>query len=119
MDCAPKVIDFNPEEQTLLIVVQGTSTPSPARTAACRAGACPSPAPKTLPKITSSASLGSRLIELKAALVAIYPSSTAGKDESLLLKEPIGVLLAAMMYTALPRGLDCEKRYFMLIKIME
>ena len=34
---------FIPEEQTLLIVVQGTWFPIPAKMVACRAGACPWP----------------------------------------------------------------------------
>ena len=70
IDCAPKQTDLSPEEHTLLMVVQGTSSPRPARTAACRAGACPTPAPKTFPRTTSSTSLGLRLMDSRAPLVA-------------------------------------------------
>jgi hypothetical protein len=45
-------MDFNPEEQTLLRVVHGVSTPRPAESEACLAGAWPRPAPKTLPRMT-------------------------------------------------------------------
>ena len=52
MDCAPYTTLFNPDEHTLLIVVQGTFTPIPPLMEACLAGACPNPAPKTFPSIT-------------------------------------------------------------------
>ena len=39
MDCAAIIIDFIPEEHTLLIVVQGTFCEIPANIAACLAGA--------------------------------------------------------------------------------
>lgn len=37
----PKTILFNPEEQTLLIVVHGLSIGTPPKRAACLAGFCP------------------------------------------------------------------------------
>ena len=53
IDCDPNITDFKPEEQTLLIVVHVTPWSSPAFMAACRAGACPIPADRTLPRMTS------------------------------------------------------------------
>ena len=44
IDCAAIEILFIPDEQTLLIVVQGTFFGTPAKIAACLAGACPTPA---------------------------------------------------------------------------
>ena len=67
IDCEPKITDFKPEEQTLLMVVHVTPLSSPALMAAWRAGACPIPADNTLPKMTSYTSLGLRLMDLMAA----------------------------------------------------
>ena len=39
MACAPIMMAFIPDEQTLLMVVHGTWLPIPAAIAACRAGA--------------------------------------------------------------------------------
>lgn len=39
IDCDPKTIDFNPDEHTLLTVVQGTVTGIPPLIEACLAGA--------------------------------------------------------------------------------
>ena len=97
IDCAPKTMDFKPEEHTLLIVVQGTLTPIPPLSEACLAGACPTPAERTFPKITSSTYCGLNLIESRAPLMANPPSSGAEKLESLPEKVPIAVLLAATM----------------------
>lgn len=52
IDCAPNTIDFMPDEQTLLIVVQGTLISIPPFRDACLAGAWPTPAERTFPKIT-------------------------------------------------------------------
>lgn len=74
IDCEPNTIDFIPEEQTLLMVVQGTLISIPPFSEACRAGAWPTPAESTLPNITSLTSFGLSLIESKAPLIAIPPS---------------------------------------------
>ncbi len=97
IDWEPKTIDFNPDEQTLLIVVQGVSTPRPADIDACLAGACPKPAPSTLPRMTSSTYFGLRLIDSRAPLIAKPPNWVAEKFEIFPKKEPIAVLLAATM----------------------
>ena len=47
---AASITAFMPEPHTLLRVVQGTLSGSPALSAACRAGACPTPALSTLPR---------------------------------------------------------------------
>lgn len=52
IDCAPNTIDFNPDEHTLLIVVHGTVTGIPDFRDACLAGAWPTPADSTFPKMT-------------------------------------------------------------------
>lgn len=52
IDCDPNTMDFKPEEQTLLMVVQGTLTPMLPLSEACLAGAWPWPADSTLPRIT-------------------------------------------------------------------
>ena len=59
------------EAQTLLIVSAGTSFGIPAPTAACRAGACPTPACSTWPMITYSTSPGSRPARSSAARITI------------------------------------------------
>jgi len=56
------------------MVVHGTLIGTPPFTAACRAGACPIPAPSTLPKITSSISFGFKLIESIAPFTAKPPN---------------------------------------------
>lgn len=52
IDCDPNTMDFNPEEQTLLIVVHGTLYEMPPLSEACRAGAWPTPALSTFPRMT-------------------------------------------------------------------
>ena len=84
-----------PEEHTLLIVVQMTDFYSPPRSAACRAGACPTPADSTFPIITSSTAFGSIDLDANAALMAIPPNSGAVSEESEPIYVPMGVLLAA------------------------
>jgi hypothetical protein len=74
IDCAPKTRDFNPDEQTLLFVVQGVSILTPPKIEACQAGACPRPAARKLPKMTSSTSIGCRLIDSRASLIAKPPN---------------------------------------------
>ena len=54
MAWAASITALSPEPQTLLTVVAPTAGGRPAPMAACRAIFCPSPAPITLPMITSS-----------------------------------------------------------------
>src|SRR5262249_1917873 len=55
---APNTTAWSPEPQTLLTVVVGTVSGILAFSDACRAGACPMPADRTLPMNTSSTSSG-------------------------------------------------------------
>ncbi len=50
--CAASITDFSPEPQTLFTVMHSTEVGSPAKIAACLAGACPTPAETTLPMMT-------------------------------------------------------------------
>ncbi|GBD86747.1 hypothetical protein BMS3Abin03_00671 [bacterium BMS3Abin03] len=72
---------------------------SPANSAACLAGACPCPAVKTLPIITSLTALASILESSITALMAILPNFPALRPASAPLKDPTGVLLAAVITT--------------------
>lgn len=67
----------------------------PANFAACRAGACPTPACKTHPIYTSLTSFGLMPAFSKAPLMAMAPNWVAGTVEREPLKLPIGVLAAA------------------------
>ena len=72
--CAPIMMAFIPEEQTLFTVVQGTSFGIPAASAACRAGACPKFACSTLPIMTSSTVEGFKPILSRAPRIAAAPN---------------------------------------------
>lgn len=102
--------DFNPDEQTLFTVVHGTSSAIPAFREACLAGACPTPAERTFPSITSfTADAGSFALS-NADLMAIepehnkytlkVPSSGPVKDANLPLILPIGVRAADTITTS-------------------
>ena len=78
MICAASVTAFSPEPQSMLSVVAGTSTGSPAPIAAWRAGFWPRPACSTHPSRTSSTSSGATWARSSAALIAWLPSSVAG-----------------------------------------
>ena len=54
IECTPCIILFIPEEQALFVVLADMFTGSPAATQAYFPGYYPSPALRTLPKITSS-----------------------------------------------------------------
>ena len=90
------MIALSPEPQTRLIVVADVPLDSPARSAAWRAGAWPTPACSTWPIRTSSirAVAGSRPARSTAARMATPPSSTAGTVLSAPPNLPIGVRAA-------------------------
>ncbi len=67
MAWAAIMTDFRPEAHTLFMVVAGTSLGIPDRMSTCRAGFCPWPAVRTLPKITSSTCSGLRFALLSAS----------------------------------------------------
>ncbi len=83
-----------PEPHTLWTVTQGTVFGTPAPSEACRAGACPIPAWRTLPKTTCSTSPGATPARASAALMATDPRAGAGSEESLPRNEPTGVRAA-------------------------
>ena len=90
-----------PEEHTLLTVVQQTFFGSPAKIAACLAGACPSPAETTFPMITSFTSSLAIPALNTAASMAVAPNWEADKGAKELWKDPIGVLAAETITTSL------------------
>src|SRR4249919_955951 len=85
------------DAQTLLIVSAGISLGTPAPTAACRAGAWPTPAWSTCPMMPYSTSCGSRPARASASRIAIDPSSVAGYPASPPPSRPNGVRTAATM----------------------
>ena len=71
------IVAFMPEPHILLMVVQPTCSGTPAPMAAWRAGACPWPAERMLPMMTSSTSCPATPARLSAASIAAEPSSGA------------------------------------------
>lgn len=72
-----------PEEHTLFTVVQVVFMGNPDKIAACLAGAWPTPAERTLPRITYSIYSGLRLICSKAPLMQKDANCGPEKLESL------------------------------------
>src|SRR3954468_21576939 len=91
MSFAAYMIDFNPEPQTLLTVTAPALTGMPAPMPACRAGACPIAACRTLPMITCWICSACTPEFCSAHLMAIEPSFGAAREESVPRNEPIGV----------------------------
>jgi hypothetical protein len=106
---------LSPEPQTLFMVVEGTVAGTPAKMAACLAGACPMPAETTFPISTSSILLTSIPALLIASLMTIAPSWEAVKLERLPKKAPLGVRQAERITTSVladitpPGSIDKEK----------
>ena len=99
--CAAIETVLNPEPQTLLIVIAGTSFGIPASKAACLATFCPSPPWRTHPYTTSSIVAGSIPALLIASLIVIAPKVLAAVFLRLPPKLPIGVLTALAITTSL------------------
>ena len=95
--CEANITDFRPEPHILFTVKHSTELGSPALIAACLAGACPCPADKTLPIITSCIAFGSIPVSSSIDFITIPPNSGAEIEDRLPRKEPIGVLLAETM----------------------
>jgi hypothetical protein len=89
-----------PEPQTLLRVTAPVATGQPAPSAACRAGAWPSPAGSTQPMVTCSMSSGVRPARSIAAARARAPSTGAETSLNAPWNEPIGVRAALRMTTS-------------------
>src|SRR5213593_2168520 len=90
---------FMPEPQTLLMVVQGSEVGRPAASTAWRAGACPTPAGSTQPRIASLKSSPFTSDCSTAAAIAAAASCGELNDLNWPWKAPIGVRLAATMTT--------------------
>ena len=97
---APSITAFSAEPHILFTVVAGTDTGTPAPTAAWRAGAWPSPAGSTHPRMTSSRSAPLMPADSRAARTAALPSCTAVSGASAPRNAPIGVRLAETMTTS-------------------
>src|SRR5687767_7895876 len=76
--CAPSMAAFRPEPQTLLMVMAGTMSGSPAQIAAWRAGFWPTPAASTWPMMTSETWSGATPARASACLMMCAPSFAAG-----------------------------------------
>src|SRR5262245_32719299 len=68
---------LRPDAHTLFTVVASTFVGRPAKMAACRAGACPTPAPSTLPMYTLSIDETGTADFARADLMAVAPSCVA------------------------------------------
>ncbi len=84
----------------MFMVVQGTLSGMPAKSAACRAGAWPVPACTTLPISTSSTISGDNLILSNAPLMATEPNFGADIVDKAPIKLPIGVRTAETITTS-------------------
>src|ERR1700693_2904017 len=80
-----------PDPHTLWTVTQGTELGMPAARDACRAGACPCPACRTLPRTTASIRSAGTAACASAPRIAAAPRAEAGRAESFPKKEPTGV----------------------------
>src|SRR5262245_27319951 len=96
----------NPDPHTRLIVSAGTSTGTPALSAACRATFIPAPAWSTHPMSTSSSSAGFTFARAIASRIASAPRSTAERSLNAPPNEPIGVrhALTSTALTSLGKG---------------
>src|SRR5689334_20010697 len=100
MDCAPNIMAFIPDAQTLFTSVQGILNPSPDAAATCVAGAWPRPDEMTFPTNNSSTTDASIPALLTAALYAIPASCIAEREASDAPKLPIGVRAAETITTS-------------------
>src|SRR5471030_1734256 len=106
------IVAFIAEPHILLIVVAGVDLSRPAPSAAWRAGAWPWPAPRTLPKMRSSTSVGFTPACSMAALMATDPSCEAETELNFPCIEPMGVLLAPTMTIASAISVSGSNRFF-------
>ena len=82
IDCAPSMAAFRPEPQTLLMVIAGIMSGSPAQIAAWRAGFWPTAAVSTWPMITSDTWSGATPARSSALRMMCAPSFAAGTPAS-------------------------------------
>ena len=104
---APRITAIMPEAHILLTVRADELSGTPLYIPACRAGACPSPAPSTLPMIVYSAHPESSPVLSSAPRIAAAPSFGAGTDDRLPPSLPIGVRAAPTITTFSPASIVC------------
>ncbi len=97
IDCAPSIAALRPEPHTLLMVIDGIISGSPARIAAWRAGFWPQPAASTWPMITSETCSGATPARSSTLRMTSAPSSEAGVFARLPPNLPIAVRAAPTM----------------------
>ena len=97
MPCAASITALRPEPHTLLIVSAPTPSARPPLSAACRAGAWPTPALTTLPMMHSSTAAGSMPARRTASRTTSAPRSVALKSFSAPRNLPVGVRTALTM----------------------
>ncbi len=95
--CAASITALSPEPHTLLTVTAGTVAGMPARIAACRAGAWPTPPCKTFPMMTSWTSPGSIPARETASRMATAPNSGAFSRANPPRNRPIAVRVVLTM----------------------
>src|SRR4051812_28018321 len=100
MAWAASITALSPEPQTMLTVRAATRSGSPPRSAACRAGFWPRPAPTTLPMMHWSTCRESIPARRTASATTIAPSSGALKSLSAPRNLPVGVRTALTMTTS-------------------
>src|SRR5208282_1826237 len=114
--CAARATAFSPEPHTLLMVIAATSGGSPPPSAACRAGACPSPAETTLPMMHSSTCFASISARRTASATTFAPSCVAENDDSPPWNLPTGVRTALKMTAeSMARLLLCHRSFTHLL----
>src|SRR5689334_9526592 len=94
MPCAASITALRPDPQTLLMVSAATAFGNPPRSAACRAGACPTPALTTLPMMHSSTTAASMPARRTASRTTRAPRSGALKSFRPPRNFPVGVRTA-------------------------
>src|SRR5436190_9197770 len=97
MPWSASITAFKPDPQTLFTVSAATWSGSPPRSAAWRAGFCPSPAETTLPMMHSSTMPGSIAARRTASPTTSAPSCVADRDFSAPRNLPVGVRTAETM----------------------
>lgn len=100
MNCAAIDTALSPDPQSLLMVIAGDVSGTPAFIATCRATFCPSPAESIFPTIASLISFGLIPARTIASRAAIAPSSTALNPDRLPLKFPMAVRAADTITTS-------------------
>jgi hypothetical protein len=102
--CAASITAFRPEPHTLLIVIAGMASGSPALRDDWRAAFWPLPAVSTWPRITSDTASALTPVFASSARITVAPSSGAGDLASVPPNLPMAVRSAATMTTSVMRN---------------